>query len=193
VSDKSGIQWTDRTPIVDRGGRRTRFYVRLTPGTPGRRERRLKRSEGFAWCKRCENWCAMAEFSKAHSGLCRTHANEAYREHYAGVGGSAIRARVYARKRGIDVLPPIAREYLLAQFDGACAYCVTEPATTFDHIIPVARGGQTVPGNIVPACGSCNSSKRQRDVFEWAASKGLTLSHDFFDVYSLLLMIGAAA
>jgi 5-methylcytosine-specific restriction endonuclease McrA len=37
--------------------------------------------------------------------------------------------------------------------------CAGAPATTVDHIIPVARGGQHV-GNLQPACMRCNSMKR---------------------------------
>ncbi len=29
-----------------------------------------------------------------------------------------------------------------------------------DHVVPVARGGCSKRGNIVPACKSCNQSKR---------------------------------
>ena len=30
---------------------------------------------------------------------------------------------------------------------------------TMDHIIPVARGGTSTKGNVVPACFACNQSK----------------------------------
>ena len=29
-----------------------------------------------------------------------------------------------------------------------------------DHVIPVARGGRSVKGNVVPACTACNRAKR---------------------------------
>jgi 5-methylcytosine-specific restriction endonuclease McrA len=28
-----------------------------------------------------------------------------------------------------------------------------------DHVVPVARGGRSVKGNVVPACVACNRSK----------------------------------
>ena len=28
-----------------------------------------------------------------------------------------------------------------------------------DHIVPVARGGRSTPGNIVPCCRACNAGK----------------------------------
>ena len=46
--------------------------------------------------------------------------------------------------------------------EGKCHYCgKTFPPEelTMDHIVPVARGGRSVRGNVVPACHVCNASK----------------------------------
>jgi len=46
---------------------------------------------------------------------------------------------------------------------GICHYCEKKfPASelTMDHIVPIARGGTSTPGNIVPACRACNQSKK---------------------------------
>jgi hypothetical protein len=48
-----------------------------------------------------------------------------------------------------------------------CIYCRQADATRWDHLHPVSRGGDTVPGNLVPACGSCDDSKQDREVDEW--------------------------
>lgn len=40
-------------------------------------------------------------------------------------------------------------------------------ATTWDHFIPVTKGGETVPGNMLPCCASCNSRKRNLDPWVW--------------------------
>lgn len=50
--------------------------------------------------------------------------------------------------------------------DDRCVYC-RAPATTFDHIIPISKGGATSVGNVAPACVSCNSSKKARDLDEF--------------------------
>lgn len=50
---------------------------------------------------------------------------------------------------------------------GECVYC-GDPATTKDHQIPRGRPGWDAPGNLVPACLSCNSAKRNRTPEEWA-------------------------
>ncbi len=45
---------------------------------------------------------------------------------------------------------------------GVCHYCgkkVPPSELTMDHIVPVARGGRSTPGNIVPCCRACNAGK----------------------------------
>ena len=53
-----------------------------------------------------------------------------------------------------------------AYFKDACAYC-GDPFQRWDHLIPVFEGGDTVVGNLVPACSSCDSSKGNRLHAEW--------------------------
>ena len=46
---------------------------------------------------------------------------------------------------------------------GECHYCKKRfppSALTMDHIVPVSRGGTSTRGNVVPACGNCNKTKR---------------------------------
>lgn len=46
---------------------------------------------------------------------------------------------------------------------GVCRYCggkFQPEELTMDHIIPVARGGKSVKGNVVPCCKNCNSKKK---------------------------------
>jgi 5-methylcytosine-specific restriction endonuclease McrA len=53
---------------------------------------------------------------------------------------------------------------------GICYYCgqKTPPAKlTMDHIIPIARGGKSTKGNVVPACKTCNTQKKQLLPMEW--------------------------
>jgi 5-methylcytosine-specific restriction protein A len=55
---------------------------------------------------------------------------------------------------------------------GRCHWCnrVTPAAElTMDHIIPIARGGKSTKGNIVPACKTCNNQKKQLMPMEWEA------------------------
>lgn len=42
-----------------------------------------------------------------------------------------------------------------------CGYC-GRPATTVDHVTPKSRGGTDDEANLIAACLSCNSGKRDR-------------------------------
>jgi 5-methylcytosine-specific restriction protein A len=55
---------------------------------------------------------------------------------------------------------------------GRCYYCgaPTDPAElTMDHIVPLSRGGKSTKSNIVPACKTCNTKKKQLLPMEWQA------------------------
>lgn len=46
---------------------------------------------------------------------------------------------------------------------GICHYCENKfkPGDlTLDHVVPLARGGNTTLGNVVPACKVCNRDKK---------------------------------
>ena len=178
MSDNTGIEWTDATWTDDRG--RARSYHRADRTRPGQQLRRKMAALGMSWCRRCENWLPSSD---VRQGACRPHIAEQYREQYAA-RPDAIRARVQARKRGVAPLVTLARDYLLDQFGGQCAYC-SAAASTWDHIVPVSKGGRTEPGNIVPACVSCNSSKKDVDVFEWLLRTARTPTTELYDVLAL--------
>ena len=46
---------------------------------------------------------------------------------------------------------------------GYCEYCggrFSPEELTMDHVVPLARGGASTKGNLVPACQSCNQEKK---------------------------------
>jgi 5-methylcytosine-specific restriction protein A len=52
---------------------------------------------------------------------------------------------------------------------GVCHYCQGKfpPAEiSMDHVVPLARGGMSTKGNIVPACKQCNQSKKLKTPVE---------------------------
>jgi HNH endonuclease len=51
-----------------------------------------------------------------------------------------------------------------------CTYC-TDPATTWDHVIPVSKGGPDVPANLTPVCVRCNTSKGAMYLADWVAQQ----------------------
>lgn len=56
---------------------------------------------------------------------------------------------------------------MMVHGERVCIYCGAIGNLTEDHIIPVSKGGPDIPANIVPACKECNSSKLDKDIFEW--------------------------
>ena len=166
MAETSTIEWTDATLMVDRDGRRVRAYQRQDASRPGQQERRAKAALGLRWCRACADWRAQEQVTK--NGLCRPHEAEVNRRRYATVPAvrEARRAHATRRRRGVERVPSDAAEMLREWFNGRCAYC-PQPASTFDHFEPVARGGLTIPGNMLPACVPCNSRKRDGDPSAW--------------------------
>jgi 5-methylcytosine-specific restriction endonuclease McrA len=60
---------------------------------------------------------------------------------------------------------------------GGCAYCgaVGKPLQR-DCVLALSRGGRYTLDNIVPACGSCNTSKCNDEVTRWLRRKRLNES-----------------
>ena len=53
--------------------------------------------------------------------------------------------------------------------DGICHYCsevFEKRLLTMDHIVPVARGGKSVKGNVVVCCKECNTVKAAKTPVE---------------------------
>jgi 5-methylcytosine-specific restriction endonuclease McrA len=155
----------DRTRGDGRKSTCSKHYARSRPG-PSLPERRIRAAAGEAWCRKCQAWLPVDE---VRGGTCKPHTAEAARAAYRGPSGDVIRARIRARERGLDAIPPWWATDLREQFGGLCAYGCGRPATSNDHIWPVARGGRSVPGNLAPACISCNSSKNDNNPTPWVA------------------------
>jgi 5-methylcytosine-specific restriction endonuclease McrA len=57
---------------------------------------------------------------------------------------------------------------------GICHYCGGQfkpGELTMDHIVPLARGGQSTKGNLAPACKDCNNKKKSMLPIEWDSEK----------------------
>jgi 5-methylcytosine-specific restriction endonuclease McrA len=52
-------------------------------------------------------------------------------------------------------------------FNSCCAYCGKEAHLEQEHFIALSKGGEYTHNNILPACKNCNSSKNNKDFFEW--------------------------
>jgi 5-methylcytosine-specific restriction endonuclease McrA len=57
-----------------------------------------------------------------------------------------------------------------------CFYCKeVSDEIQMDHVIPIKKGGRHSIGNLVPACRSCNQSKRDKTITQWNKWKTATL------------------
>lgn len=62
----------------------------------------------------------------------------------------------------------------LTAFDKKCPYCSKEQFRVgirdkieIDHFIPISKGGQNLPWNLVPTCKNCNRKKKDRLPFDF--------------------------
>lgn len=113
----------------------------------------------------------------------------ARRRHYRRNRERLIHAAVEAsRRKGWNVEQVRERRRLLATAEGSftqeefnglcaafswrCAYCGDRPdQLTTDHVVPLSKGGGNSIDNILPACRSCNSSKKDESLEAFLARR----------------------
>ena len=57
-----------------------------------------------------------------------------------------------------------------------CYYCgkhFPPKEMTMDHKVPIARGGKSTKGNVVPSCKACNTKKKCKTSAEWFSPSAL--------------------
>ena len=91
------------------------------------------------------------------------NANSKKRNHIK-IAADSRRRRAKLKANGIFKISKKELAKLLAK---PCFYCGTKERITIDHVIAIARGGTDSIGNLVPACKSCNSQKRDLTITEW--------------------------
>jgi len=79
-----------------------------------------------------------------------------------------VNQRYLTRKRRLpSSLTAEQWDNIKIHFHNRCAYCGKELPLAQEHFIPLSKGGEYTVNNIIPSCISCNSSKRDKDFFEW--------------------------
>lgn len=132
--------------------------------------------------------------------------NKEYQKNYRERHRDEINKRASERRRGSDrtkeKLARRSRENnrifnfsiddwneICELFDNKCSYCRKSGKLQKDHFIPISfDSGHTVPGNIIPACGSCNSSKINKTPIEWVVSKfGVERYYEIRDIINPII------
>lgn len=60
-----------------------------------------------------------------------------------------------------------------------CVYCSSTEKLSLDHLKPRASGGADVPHNLVTACLSCNSIRKNKPLHIWAVYAATVLGFNF--------------
>lgn len=99
-----------------------------------------------------------------------------YRESHLN-GASLARVHAERRNKRVNALPndfsAKDKASLIERFEGKCALTGREVPIQIDHVIPVSIGhGGTFNGNMLPVWQRINSSKGNRNLFEWYADNG---------------------
>jgi hypothetical protein len=86
-----------------------------------------------------------------------------------------VRSKSKARKAAMKgnasskMTPKVISRHF-ARFGLHCAYCGQSGVDLqIEHVRPISKGGAHALANVVPACKSCNFSKRDHEVFGWYA------------------------
>lgn len=119
-----------------------------------------------------ENKEELATKNKKYYEENREMYSERYKRYYRTPRGQEAsklsRHRRRIRVKGcINTLTDTQWENSKKHFEYKCAYCLSESKLTVDHFVPVAQGGELSIKNVIPACSSCNSSKKDRNFSDW--------------------------
>ena len=81
------------------------------------------------------------------------------------------RRKALLREQTAHQIKPKQLRSRFAQFDNCCAYCGAAGDMQIEHVVPISKGGTHAIGNIVPACQTCNYSKKDHEVERWYRSQ----------------------
>ena len=99
---------------------------------------------------------------------CIKNWREANREQYRELTKRAKKKRRERIKSGTVIWNKKLKDECLNHWGNKCAYCGKDDPETFDHVMPLSKGGSTTPWNYVPCCFRCNCSKSNKMLNEWA-------------------------
>lgn len=158
---------------VKNARRRARYHARREEELANRRAHRQAHLEEMRAKDNAYN-ATHREAAKSRSRRWRQDNPERV-QHNHRVGKQRRRARLQATTSS-DLTAAQWREIKEA-YGHRCVYCGRKmQRLTLDHITPVIHGGALTVTNVVPACGRCNSKKRDRNVLRPIQPLLLTLA-----------------
>lgn len=122
----------------------------------------IKAPKGYKYCSRCQTLHKIIDLvDKGHSYLCKTCSRK--------INIRNVHIRNDNKRKTPKTMQLTIKQWIdcIKEFDKKCAYCGKEKKLTQEHFIPLSKGGEYSINNIIPVCGSCNSSKQDRDFFKW--------------------------
>lgn len=187
---------------------RKRYGIKSFNNQHGTTEHEFVNDVEYKWCQK-GHWEPIENFGKHTSrydglrGWCKSCEREKNIEYYDKNDGAAVMRRwlqtetgrnsrsatmrkVYEKRRGCYVKFDLQDEKnAYDACGGRCAYCkscVDFSLVEFDHFIPVKLGGKTEVSNMLPACKTCNRSKRDKMPQDWIVKKfGQTIGKEIYN------------
>ena len=101
-----------------------------------------------------------------------------------------LAGRVVKAVEGERPVTPELRAEILRRDGWRCCACGATDALQIDHVWPRARGGVTVPRNLVTLCGPCNRSKSDLQPWEWTGRPGAHHRRIRWAARSVLRVVG---
>lgn len=130
--------------------------------------------DGKTWrCKRCAKRINTARYVRERDRILaqvkefNKEWRSAHPDYWKRPARREANRRRRARTKAFEAIESIEWLDTLTVFDNRCAYCGRDGALEQDHVVPVSRGGRHTIDNLVPACVSCNTSKKDSDFLIW--------------------------
>ncbi len=160
------VKWNVSTKICKNISRE--YDVQTYYSKNGNRPHKFVDDVEYKWCGK-GHWDTLDRFGKTLSrwdGLrwvCLDHDRENHRNFLNSLSPEKMKSRIRkhnsTRRNNYVSWIPKNEKYIYDVFGGHCAYCgcpVDWISVEFDHFVPIKRGGQTHPSNMLPTCTRCN-------------------------------------
>lgn len=82
----------------------------------------------------------------------------------------ALKDCLARRKFGQTEKKQVLEFFGLSMESPECVFCGSSDVERWDHLVPISQGGETVLGNMVPACAQCDDAMRELPFDDWMMS-----------------------